>query len=186
MSLWASFHIDGINSLPSLSGRSLGCSSRPCSWPSTFTLCTKVKEFGVSVILTHSATTTLSWSRASFMDFVLFHWLGCFARSCAYCLICGLLQFYEPFVWRTNLISREMPTLSEQCFAAEGEAWDSIEFSAFNQILGVVPSPWKQIKKWLPRQCVLPLTQSGPSWAWVAPDWEWDLRAGQVEEWQDR
>lgn len=32
---------------------------------------------------------------------------------------CGLLKFYELLISRTNLISKEMPTLPEESFATE-------------------------------------------------------------------
>lgn len=69
------------------------------------------------------------------MDFLLFHSLGCFARSCTYCLICGTLKFYESFVGRTTGMSREEPSLSEQCFLWKMGALGSDEFSALNQVL---------------------------------------------------
>lgn len=58
--------------------------------------------------------------KGSIYDFILFHWLGCFARSCTYCLICGVfvLSFMNPSLEElTNLISKEMPTLPVWCFA---------------------------------------------------------------------
>lgn len=69
------------------------------------------------------------------MDFLLFHSSGCFARSCTYCLICGILKFSVSFVGRTTGMSREEPTLSEQCFRWKMGALGSDEFSALNQVL---------------------------------------------------
>lgn len=181
MSLWALFHIDGINSLPSLSGRPLGCSSRPCSWLSTFTLCTKVKEFGVSVILTRSTTTTLSWSRASFMDFVVFHWLGCFARSCAYCSFVVFYSFMNPLFEERTWFLEKCPRSQSSVLQRKGKHGIALNSPLSTKYWVSFPLPESRSKGGYQGSVFF-------LWRGLVPpewDWEWDLKAGQVEEWQD-
>lgn len=84
-------------------------SSCECCWPSTFTFCTKVKW----------ATLQKCWvgQGLNFWTFCCF--IGWDALPDHFCLICDCLKFYEPLIWRTNMISREMPMLSGWYFTME-------------------------------------------------------------------